>query len=55
MTCALEHGALRSTQATPIEKGDATILGIVPLNHASHDAMVSDLQSKLAVGEMFCG
>ena len=37
------------------EKRRATIAGIVRLNHSSHDPMVRDPQSKLAVLEMFSG
>jgi hypothetical protein len=37
------------------EKRRATIAGIVRLNHSSHDPMVRDPQSKLAILEMFTG
>ena len=37
------------------EKRDATILGIVPFDPGSHDSMVGDLRSELAVREMLGG
>ena len=37
------------------EKRQAAILGIIPLNPALHDLVVRDLQSVLAIGEMFDG
>src|SRR5206468_1588692 len=35
------------------EKRDAAVVGIIPLNPRTHDSMVCDLQSVLAVRKMF--